>query len=207
MRWSPRIAAVAIALVLAASIPLVRAQPHAPSMSAQMRAAVTAASSTGCDKTLWNHVYNPGRLEVFSPCITVTGVIEDATANQKIHHTDGVRHEGDGDTHGWLKPDPQFMALLDPGNNSNEDANLVFEIVCHYRVSQQDAKAACYGFKDHSQIPPVGSHVAITGSFVRDEHHAHWMEIHPVSKVEYCQTGDTCTAQSHAARVSPDSIH
>jgi hypothetical protein len=54
----------------------------------------------------------PQRLKVYSNCIAVTGVIVDATAPQSTHRTDGVRKEGDGDTHGWLKLDPVFKALL-----------------------------------------------------------------------------------------------
>ncbi len=32
-------------------------------------------------------------------------------------------------------------------------------------------------------IPPVGSHVAITGTFVQDTNHQRWKEIHPVSRI------------------------
>jgi hypothetical protein len=50
------------------------------------------------------------------PCIAVTGTIVDATNDKKA---DGVRHEADGDTHGWLKLDPGFEDLLNPGNDSS----------------------------------------------------------------------------------------
>jgi DNA-binding PadR family transcriptional regulator len=36
--------------------------------------------------------------------------------------SDGVRHDADGDTHGWLKVDPQYQSLLNAGNDSNEGA-------------------------------------------------------------------------------------
>lgn len=52
-----------------------------------------------CDTSLWNHVYNPERLIVKQQCIAVTGTIVDATNGRR---RDGVRHEADGDTHGWL---------------------------------------------------------------------------------------------------------
>ena len=56
---------------------------------------------------------------------------------------DGVRHEDDGDTHGWLKVDPQFEDLLNPGNLNNEGGNLVFEVVCKFVPPKQaDAKLA-----------------------------------------------------------------
>ncbi len=140
-------------------------------------------SQAGCGDGLWQHVYNPARLIVKQPCVTVTGVIVDATANQSTHQPDGVRHEPDGDTHGWLKVDPAFQNLIGAGNVSNEGGNLVFEIVCHYRVTQADAKSACIGFKDATKIPAVGTHVAIKGSFVQDTIH-NWNEIHPVSTIK-----------------------
>lgn len=142
-----------------------------------------STSMVGCGDSLWQHVYHPSRLLVLQDCVTVTGTIVDATANMAHHQADGARHEPDGDTHGWLKVDPQFANLINAGNTSNEDGNLVFEIVCHYTVSQADAKPSCQGFTDHTVIPPIGSHVAITGTLVKETNHAHWNEIHPVSRI------------------------
>jgi hypothetical protein len=136
--------------------------------------------SAGCDDTLWNHVYHPQRLIVKSQCTSVTGTIVDATAGQQ---PDGVRHEADGDTHGWLKVDPQFQNLLNAGNISSEGGNLVFEIVCKYPVTQPDAKTACLGYHDQVKLPPVGSHVSILGTYVQDTFHAQWMEIHPLTSI------------------------
>ncbi len=140
-----------------------------------------SSSVAGCGDGLWSHVYHPQRLLVKQECITVTGVIVDATANRQ---PDGVRHEADGDTHGWLKVDSQFVSLLNAGNTSDEGGNLVFELVCHFRVIQLDALPACRGFKDSTPIPPVGTHVAITGTYVQDTNHARWNEIHPVSGIK-----------------------
>ncbi len=134
-----------------------------------------------CDETLWSHVYHPTRLVVKQPCTTVTGTIVDATNGRE---PDGVRHEADGDTHGWLKVDPGFEDLLNPGNLNNEGGNLVFEIVCKFNVTQTDAKPACNAFTSNIEIPPVGSHVQIVGSYVRDTNHAQWMEIHPVTSIK-----------------------
>jgi hypothetical protein len=135
---------------------------------------------TQCDPSLWNHVYHALRLIVKQPCVTVTGTIVDATAGKK---SDGVRHEADGDTHGWLKVDPEFENLLNAGNISDEGGNLVFEIVCRFPVSQQDAKAACANYTDQVSLAPVGSHVQIVGTLVQDSFHAQWMEIHPVTRI------------------------
>lgn len=138
-------------------------------------------SLAGCGDGLWQHVYHPYRLLVMNECVTVSGIIVDATNGRE---PDGVRHEADGDTHGWLKVDPQFSNLLNQGNMSAAvQGNLIFEIVCHFHVTQADAKPACSAFGDHTVIPPVGSHVRITGAFVQDNNHAKWNEIHPVSKI------------------------
>jgi len=143
--------------------------------------ALPAQSSSSCDPALWKHVYNPKRLIIHDACISVTGTIVDATHGKR---KDGLRHEGDGDTHGWLKLDPLFKNLLNAGNKSDEGGNLVFEVICKYRVTQKDAIAACKDVQSSVKIPPVGTHVRITGSYVQDQEHAKWMEIHPVTKIE-----------------------
>jgi Bacterial SH3 domain len=142
--------------------------------------APAAATAAGCDASLWTHVYHPDRLIVQQQCIAVTGTIVDATNGKK---SDGVRHEADGDTHGWLKLDSEFESLLNAGNISAEDGNLVFEVVCKFPVKQTDAKAACQGFTDQVNIPAIGSHVRIVGTLVQDAFHAKWMEIHPVTSI------------------------
>jgi hypothetical protein len=63
----------------------------------------------------------------------------------------------------WLKVDPQSGYLINAVNASYEGGNLVFELVCHFTVTQKDAKPSYVGFKDTTTIPPVGSHVVITG--------------------------------------------
>ena len=116
---------------------------------------------TGCDASLASHVYHPQRLIVKQQCISVTGTIVDATNGRE---PDGVRHERDGDTHGWLNVDTEFQNLLNAGNMSDEGGNLVFEIICRFRVTQPDAKTACQGYTDHVTLPPVGTHVRIVGN-------------------------------------------
>ena len=133
-----------------------------------------------CDDNLWSHVYHSYRLTVHQTCVTVTGTIVDATNGKE---PDGARHEKDGDTHGWLKLDPEFQNLLNAGNVSNEGGNLVFEIVCKYPVTQADAVTACSNYQNQVNLPPVGSHVRIVGVYVQDTFHAQWMEIHPVTSI------------------------
>ena len=140
-------------------------------------------SPAACDSNLWNHVYHSSRLIVKQQCIAVTGTMVDATATQSVRQPDGVRHEGDGDTHGWLKVDPEFQNLLNAGNMGAEDGNLVFEVICRFPVTQKDAQSACQGYTDHIVLPPVGSRVRIVGSYVQDTFHAKWNEIHPVTSI------------------------
>jgi hypothetical protein len=129
---------------------------------------------------LWTHVYHPDRLIVKQQCIAVTGTIVDATSGKE---PDGVRHEADGDTHGWLKPDAEFQNLLNAGNISDEGGNLVFEIVCKFPVTQPDAKTACRSFTNQVNLPATGSRVRVVGTLVQDTFHAKWIEIHPVTSI------------------------
>jgi hypothetical protein len=104
-----------------------------------------APSAVGeCDSSLWLHVYHAGRLLIKQECVAVTGTIVDATDGKKH---DGVRHEADGDTHGWLKLDSGFEDLLNAGNQSDEGGNLVFEIVCRFPIGKKatDAKSGMRG--------------------------------------------------------------
>ncbi len=155
--------------------------PSSTNPAGDPESAAEAAGGPTCDDTLWNHVYHSHRLIVKQACMVVTGTIVDATSGKE---PDGVRHEADADTHGWLRVDPQFQDLLNQGNMTNEGGNLVFEIVCKYvPPTQVDAKPACASYKSAIKIPPVGSHVRIVGSYVRDTNHAQWMEIHPVTSI------------------------
>lgn len=166
------------------SVKLLTISPPRPATPAPPAAGTTAGGETaaagGCDSTLWNHVYHPTRLIVKTACVAVTGTIVDATSGNE---PDGVRHEADGDTHGWLRVDPQFSGMLNTGNQSAEGGNLVFEIICRYPVTQKDAQSACQGYSDHVQLPPVGSHVSVVGTYVQDTFHAQWNEIHPVTGI------------------------
>ena len=76
----------------------------------------TGCSMVGCSDHLWQRVYHLSRLLVKQDCLTVTGVLVDATANHPPHRPDGVRHEPDGDTHWWLKVDPPFASPINDGN-------------------------------------------------------------------------------------------
>jgi hypothetical protein len=106
----------------------------------------------GCDASLRNHVYHPGRLEVKEQCLRITGTIE------------LVRREPDGDDHIRVKLDPPYANLINNENVVRQDGDLVVEPVCENPVTQADAAAACRDFHSDITVPPVGSHVTIVGS-------------------------------------------
>jgi hypothetical protein len=134
---------------------------------------VTASESTPgkCDDSLWNHVYNPSRLQIVDKCITVTGVI------------DSIRSERDGDLHIRLKLDPSYVHLVNQANQENQFGDLVLEPICIGKVTQATAISACLNFHQDIDIPPVGSHVQVTGSYVLDKEHGKWAEIHPITNM------------------------
>jgi len=135
-----------------------------------------------CDPTLWSHVYHPKRLKIVQECVTVTGYLRDAT---KGRQKDGCRHEADGDGHCFLEVDPEFAWTLLPGNKEAESGYLVFEPVCRYKVTQKDAMSACVHYHQPLVLPPVGSHISLTGALIEDEDHQPiHREIHPASSIE-----------------------
>jgi hypothetical protein len=128
-------------------------------------------ASDECDASLWNHVYNPTRLQHVARCLSVTGVIEESDANP------------DGDQHFLLRLDPGQDTLVNKRNRKKKGGAMVLEIVCANPTSMKKPKAACAGYTNPIAIPPVGAHVRATGTYVLDSHNG-WMEIHPGSKLE-----------------------
>lgn len=136
-----------------------------------------------CNPTLERHVYRPARLKVLAACKTVTGVV------------DLIRlPELDGDDHINIRLDPGQERLIHrpgvkPGgaedytNTRFQHGDLVTEAICQHRVIQPDAKSACAGFHGTIQIPPVGTHIEVTGVYVFDSDHG-WTELHPISTIK-----------------------
>ena len=141
--------------------------------SAKPDASVEASQSaaSGCDASLWSHVYNPKRLQQLTPCASVTGVITESSA------------DGDGDQHFLLKLDPGQSKLTNKRNSRKKGGDLVLEIVCANPTSMKKPKAACAGYTNRIPIPRLGTHVRATGTYVIDSHNG-WAEIHPVSKIQ-----------------------
>ena len=128
-------------------------------------------AASGCDASLWNHVYNPTRLEKLAPCLSVTGVITESSADV------------DGDQHFLLKLDPGQEKLANKRNRKKKGGDIVLEIVCANPTKLKKVKSACVGYKNPIAIPAVGAHVRVTGTYVLDSHNG-WTEIHPVSRIQ-----------------------
>jgi hypothetical protein len=124
-----------------------------------------------CKNSLWKHVYDPSRLEIIDSCISVTGIIKESKA------------EDDGDQHLLLLLDTGQDELLTKKNYKKKSDDLVLELVCANHIKDKKAKKACKGFKNNVQVPPLETHVKVTGTYVIDSNNG-WAEIHPVSKIE-----------------------
>lgn len=127
--------------------------------------------STGCDPSLWKHVYDPGRLYITLPCASITGVV------------DAIETEVDGDGHVLIKLDPQYQNLVDAFNKIFTHGDLLGEVICHDKIDEKEALDYCGDYISDVKIPVVGSRVKMSGSYILDISHA-WMEIHPVSSIE-----------------------
>lgn len=124
-----------------------------------------------CDTSLWKYVYNRQRLQVTAKCKTVTGVIEESSANE------------DGDQHMLLKLDAGQEELLTKRNTKKKQGYLVIEAVCANKTTLGKVENTCNGYMNKIQIPKLGAHVKVTGSLVIDTHNG-WAEIHPITKME-----------------------
>ena len=124
-----------------------------------------------CDTSFWKYVYNRNRLEVIDKCKTVTGVIEESSADE------------DGDQHMLLKLDNGQEDLLTKKNIKKKQGDLVIEAVCANKTTLPKVGNTCNGYINKIQIPKIGDHVKVTGSLVIDSHNG-CEEIHPITKIE-----------------------
>src|SRR3954451_6077655 len=133
---------------------------------------INPSTNQQCDQSLWNHVYHPQRLQIIDGCKKVSGIIE------------SKKSEPDGDFHIRLKLDSQFSNLINSANVNGQRGDMVVEPICQHAITESVAAAlACSNFQQNINIPEVGSHVNITGSYVLDKEHNNWAEIHPVTSI------------------------
>ena len=104
-------------------------------------------------------------------CKTVIGIL------------DTIRVERDGDFHIRLKVDPLFAGMINPANVNRQLGDLVLGPICQNPVTQSNAIAACQNLHQNLNIPPIGTRVTVTGSYVHDLDHGGWSEIHPVTSL------------------------
>ncbi len=128
-----------------------------------------ATDNPACSASIWKYVHDPERLIPVGPDACVEGV----------GGTIVYKHESeDGDTWMLVKPDPGYESLLNPKNTN--DGNLVVEAICQNPSADE---AYCQGFTNKLAIPPVGSHVLMTGWLVEDLNNNNWREIHPLERI------------------------
>lgn len=141
----------------------------------EVRSMVPLASACRSGDPLAN-VPDPQRLTVFQACVAVTGTVT------------SVRNGADGNIVVDLKPELAERRLLNQINVSQQNGNMILEIVpadqpgCvvgePLRPSAGSARVgSCTGA--NISTPRVGALVTVVGPYVRDERHQ-WMEIHPV---------------------------
>ncbi len=131
-------------------------------------------TATQCDQSLWEYVYNPGRLRVLDSCISVTGTVEE------------IRKEADGDVHILFRLDQQFESLLNEKNFARQYGDLVLEPICQGKVRQADAAEPCSRYVGPYFEPQIGQRFAVSGAYVRDADHG-WNELHPVTSMRPIQ--------------------
>jgi hypothetical protein len=130
-----------------------------------------SSSPVQCDPSLWQHVYDPSRLQVIKNCVTVTGTITN------------IQAETDGDYHVRVKLDPQYANMTNSANNLYQGGDLIVEAICEHSVSATAAAAYANFIGKNITIPMVGSHVIVTGSYALDKNHFSWAENHPATAI------------------------
>jgi len=158
-------------ILLSALCACSREKSNAQSVRQDQKDEVSQSAATGCDASLWDHVYNPTRLQQLAPCVSVAGIIDESDA------------DADGDQHFLLRLDPGQDTLVNKRNDKKKGGDIVLEIVCANPTTMKKAKSACAGYTNPIPIPAVGAHVRATGTYVIDSHNG-WAEIHPVSKLQ-----------------------
>jgi hypothetical protein len=101
-------------------------------------------------------VWNPRRLAVRAPCVTVVGRVV------------LVLPARDGDTHINILPDRGYWHLLNRRNYLTQGGTLVVEVIPADRA--------------RVPIPAIGAHVRVTGAYVTDLEHG-WRELHPAWQI------------------------
>jgi hypothetical protein len=125
-----------------------------------------------CDITAWNHVYNLSKLQIIYTCKNISGVIE--SINSQINGNFYIR----------LKVDQEFSNLIPSANINGQFGDLIVEPVCEKAIMQANTMPTCQDFNQNvTTIPPVGTHVKVTGAYVLDNEQGGLAKIHPVTSI------------------------
>ena len=154
-----------IALVVLCIVVIAVREPHLVYFF--QKGADTHATSP-CNSSLWN--YNAEEEQVITPCVTFTGVVQSTHA------------EDDGDQNIQLRPDPEYIHLINTWNIVGQWGNIALEPICENPSSKKSFRKACAGYVSSINLPHTGEHISVTGSYGADKHG--WVEIHPVTKIE-----------------------
>ena len=94
---------IGLSLLVVQSVVGANTSTSAYSMSVQSPSSLSSAppssSLAQCDPSLWQHVYDPSRLQLIKNCVTVTGTITN------------IQAETDGDYHVLVKLDAQYANM------------------------------------------------------------------------------------------------
>src|SRR5260370_25286799 len=84
----------------------------------------------------------------------------------------------------------------------SQGGDLILEPVCENPITQADAVAACQGYHNPLVLPPLGSHVTVTGPFVLDTDHG-WNQIHPLESIAVVGDVTNLPSPTPSASASP----
>jgi hypothetical protein len=136
-------------------------------------------SSKGCNSSLWNFIANPpGRFKILNQCVTVTGTVI------------SINPQPDGDTDFPLALDPVYKNIVTKANfNPVMKGGIWSEMICQHPETSYEVepfkRGECNGFNGpFFNVPQVGQHILVTGTYLLDLREQGHAEIHPVSSIE-----------------------
>jgi hypothetical protein len=135
-------------------------------------------SSKGCNSSLWNFIANPpGRFKILNQCVTITGIVL------------SINPQPDGDIDFPLALDPQFKNMVTKANfNPIMHGGIWCEMICRHPETSSEVepfkRGECNGFNGaHFNLPQIGQHIRVTGTYLLDLREQGHAEIHPVSSI------------------------
>ena len=121
-----------------------------------------------CNESLWQ--YNAEPEDVIQRCMYLTGTVA------------GIHAEEDGDYNIQLRPDPQYVPLLNAYNVFFQVGNIAVEPICEVTPKRKDFIKSCDDYHSNLKMPKKGDHIAVIGAYTHDKHR--WAEIHPVTDIK-----------------------